>query len=122
MRLIEDHPERVGYLLKERVFAAAVLVDALRRSATARRWSTRRSSRDWSAGAPRRSTDRLTDESARSCRWSPRACRTGRSRRACSSPTRTVEAHVTQIFAKLDLDPGPDSHRRVLAVLALLRS
>ena len=31
MRLLEAHPEKVGYLLKERVFAAAVLVDALRR-------------------------------------------------------------------------------------------
>jgi DNA-binding NarL/FixJ family response regulator len=31
MRLIEDHPERVGYLLKERIFDIAVLVDALRR-------------------------------------------------------------------------------------------
>jgi len=31
MRLIEDHPERVGYLLKERVFDVAILVDALRR-------------------------------------------------------------------------------------------
>jgi hypothetical protein len=33
MRLIQDHPERVGYLLKERVFDAAILVDALRRIA-----------------------------------------------------------------------------------------
>jgi DNA-binding NarL/FixJ family response regulator len=31
MRLLDEHPERVGYLLKERVFDAAVLVDALRR-------------------------------------------------------------------------------------------
>ena len=31
LRLIEEHPERVGYLLKERVFDVAVLVDALRR-------------------------------------------------------------------------------------------
>ena len=31
MRLLEEHPERVGYLLKQRVFDAAVLVDALRR-------------------------------------------------------------------------------------------
>jgi len=31
MRLIEDHPERVGYLLKERVFDVALLLDALRR-------------------------------------------------------------------------------------------
>ena len=31
MRLLEQHPDKVGYLLKERVFAAAVLVDAVRR-------------------------------------------------------------------------------------------
>src|SRR3954447_23573473 len=31
LRLVEEHPERVGYLLKERVFDAALLVDALRR-------------------------------------------------------------------------------------------
>ena len=31
MRLLEDHPEGTGYLLKERVSDIAVLVDALRR-------------------------------------------------------------------------------------------
>ncbi len=31
LRLINDHPERVGYLLEARVFDVAVLVDALRR-------------------------------------------------------------------------------------------
>ena len=31
MRLIEQHPERVGYLLKQRIFDGAILVDALRR-------------------------------------------------------------------------------------------
>ncbi len=31
MRLLEDHPESVGYLLKDRVSNIAVLVDALRR-------------------------------------------------------------------------------------------
>ena len=35
---------------------------------------------------------------------------------------KTVEAHVGRVFAKLGLDESPDYHRRVLAVLAFLRS
>jgi DNA-binding NarL/FixJ family response regulator len=35
---------------------------------------------------------------------------------------RTVEAASAQVFRKLDLEPDRDSNRRVLAVLALLRS
>jgi hypothetical protein len=33
-----------------------------------------------------------------------------------------VETHVANIFGKLRLQPAPDDHRRVLAVLAYLRS
>ena len=35
---------------------------------------------------------------------------------------RAVEKHVTNIFTKLQLRPSTDAHRRVLAVLAFLRS
>lgn len=35
---------------------------------------------------------------------------------------KTVEAHVRSVFTKLDLMPGAGDHRRVLAVLAFLRS
>jgi DNA-binding NarL/FixJ family response regulator len=35
---------------------------------------------------------------------------------------KTIETHIHQIFQKLRLDGSPDSHRRVLAVLAFLRS
>ena len=35
---------------------------------------------------------------------------------------RAVEKHVTSIFSKLDLAPTVEDHRRVLAVLAYMRS
>jgi DNA-binding NarL/FixJ family response regulator len=50
----------------------------------------------------------------------------GRSNSALSAElclsTKTVEAHVRSIFTKLDLAPDAGDHRRVLAVLAFLRS
>ena len=35
---------------------------------------------------------------------------------------RTIDAHVKQIFLELGIDANPQSHRRVLAVLANLRA
>ena len=122
MRLLEEHPERVGYLLKQRVFDVAILVDALRRIAdgetvvdptiVARLF-----------GRQRRQ-DPLAELTARE-REVLALVAEGLSNRAIASrlvvTERTVEAHVTQIFLKLGLDVDPDSHRRVRAVLAYLR-
>ena len=123
LRLLEDHPERVGYLLKQRVFDVAILIDALRRVAEGETVVdptivTRVFGR-------RRRDDPLTELTDRE-REVLALVAEGLSNRAIASrlfvTERTVEAHVKQIFLKLGLEVNPESHRRVLAVLAYLRS
>jgi DNA-binding NarL/FixJ family response regulator len=122
MQLLEEHPERIGYLLKERVFDVAVVVDALRRL-----------SEGESVVDPtivsrllgrRRQASPLDELTARE-REVLALLAEGLSNRAIAErlvvTERTVEAHVKQIFMKLDLETSPDSHRRVRAVLAYLR-
>jgi len=123
MQLLEDHPERVGYLLKERVFDVANLIDALRRLAdgetvvdptiVARLFARKRHT------GP---LDQLTQREHEALTLVAE----GLSNRAIATrlfvTERTIEAHVKQIFLKLGLSTDPDSHRRVLAVLAYLRS
>ena len=122
MRLIEEQPERVGYLLKDRVFDIATVVDALRRivegetvidpTIVARLIGRRRRNDPVS---------KLTDRE----REVLSLIAEGMSNKAIAArlfiTERTVEAHVTQIFQKLDLTESPDQHRRVVAVLAFLR-
>jgi DNA-binding NarL/FixJ family response regulator len=122
IRLLEDHPERIGYLLKERVFDVAILVDALRRigdgetvvdpTIVARL-----------LGRARRE-DPLAELTERE-REVLGLLAEGLSNRAIAGrlfvTERTVEAHVKQIFLKLGLNVNAESHRRVLAVLAYLR-
>jgi DNA-binding NarL/FixJ family response regulator len=123
MRLIEDQPERVGYLLKERVFDIAVVVDALRRIVEGEtvidptivsRLVGRRRRED--------PLSRLTERE----REVLGLIAEGLSNQAIAArlfvTERTVEAHVTQIFLKLGLPESHDWHRRVLAVLAFLRA
>jgi serine/threonine-protein kinase len=123
LRLLEEHPARTGYLLKERVFDVAVLVDALRRigedetvidPTIVSRLVARRRLHDPLEQLTKREREVLE------------LVAEGRSNRAIAQALfvteSTVEAHVKQIFTKLALDTGKDSHRRVLAVLAFLRS
>jgi DNA-binding NarL/FixJ family response regulator len=123
MRLLEEHPERVGYLLKERVFDVAILIDALRRIADSETVIdptivSRLVGR-------RRRTDPLGELSGRE-REVLGLVAEGLSNKAIAArlfvTERTIEAHVKQIFLKLGLTVNPESHRRVLAVLAYLRT
>jgi len=123
MRLLEEHPERTGYLLKERVFDVALLVDALRRIADSETVIdptivSRLLGR-------RRRTDPLAELSNRE-REVLGLLAEGLSNKAIAArlfvTERTVEAHVKQVFLKLGLTADPESHRRVLAVLAYLRT
>jgi DNA-binding NarL/FixJ family response regulator len=123
MRLLEEHPERVGYLLKERVFDVAILVDALRRITDGEtvvdptivsRLLGRRRRADPLAQLTEREKEVLA------------LVAEGLSNKAIAArlfvTERTVEAHVKQILMKLDLEIDPESHRRVRAVLAYLRA
>jgi len=123
MRLIDEHPEGAGYLLKERVSDSAVLIDALNRI------SDGECVVDPTIVALLVGRRRRTD---------PLAVLTDREREVLSLlaeglsnsavaeriivTERTVEAHTKLIFQKLDLEADPSSNRRVQAVLAYLRS
>ena len=123
MRLLEEHPERVGYLLKARVSDIAVLADALRRIAEGEcvldpTIVARLVNRPRERGPLAELTDREREDLA--------LIAEGLSNQAIGdrlflSP-KTIETHIRQIFAKLGLGEAPDSNRRVLAVLAFLRS
>lgn len=123
MRLLEEHPERVGYLLKQRVFDVAVLVDALRRI-TEGETVIDPTIVSRLVGRQRRENP-LTELTPREIEVLSLVAE-GLSNGAIASrlfvTERTVEAHVKQVFQKLGLAVRPDSHRRVLAVLAYLRS
>ena len=122
MRLLEEHPERVGYLLKDRVSDVAVLADALRRisdgecvidpTIVSRLVARRR------GGPLEELTEREREVLALMAEGHSNE---GIGKRLVLSP-RTVETHIRQIFLKLGLRDTPAYHRRVVAVLTFLRS
>jgi len=122
IRLIQDHPAAVGYLLKERVSDGAVLIDAVQRIADGEtvvdptivsRLLGRRRKADPFDQLSGRATEVLG------------LVAEGLSNQAIAGrlhiTERTVEAHITKAFQHLGLAEDPGSHRRVLAVLAYLR-
>jgi serine/threonine-protein kinase len=123
MRLLERHPVRIGYLLKERISDIAVLVDALGRIAEGECVI------DPTIVAQllgrQRPDDTLAVLSSRE-REVLDLMAQGHSNPGIAAKlvlsTKTIESHVRQIFAKLDLREAPDQDRRVLAVLRFLRS
>lgn len=123
MSLLEQHPERSGYLLKERVSDVAVLLDALKRidegecvldpTIVARL-----------VGRPREQSvlDELTPRELEVLGLMAEGhSNDGICKKLFLSP-KTVETHVRHILLKLGIGETPDYHRRVLAVLAYLRA
>jgi DNA-binding NarL/FixJ family response regulator len=121
--LVAEATGGVGYLVKDRVADVGRFADAVRRVAEG-----------GSALDPqvlsrlvrrRRHGDPLAVLTARE-REVLELVAEGRSNHAIAGQLviteRAVEKHVTRIFAKLGLEPAPSHHRRVLAVLAYLRS
>jgi DNA-binding NarL/FixJ family response regulator len=123
MRLIENQVSGVGYLLKDRVSAVGEFIDAIYR--VAQGGSVVDSGVVAELLARKRAVNPLDSLTSRE-REVLSLMAEGRSNRAIQealfvSP-RTVETHVRNILMKLGLRETPDDHRRVLAVLAFLRS
>jgi DNA-binding NarL/FixJ family response regulator len=115
------HPQSFGYLLKDRVLDVATLVDALNAVTTGgtvldpdvvSALLGRRHAQNRLAGLSEREREVLA------------LVAQGKSNSAIARQLvltdKTIESHIAHILSKLDLLQEPDSHRRVLAVLAWL--
>jgi DNA-binding CsgD family transcriptional regulator len=123
LELLSESTERTGYLLKDRIADVGTLTDAVRRVAN---------------GGSALDPEVVGLLLGRRRREDPLAALTpregevlglmaeGRSNSAMADALviseRAVEKHVTAIISKLNLPPAVEDHRRVLAVLAFLRS
>jgi DNA-binding NarL/FixJ family response regulator len=120
--LVGESAVGVGYLLKDRVSEVTAFIDALRRVA---------------AGGSALDPEVVARMVGRCRHHSPLEDLTPREREVLALMARgksnqgiaealfvtvaAVEKHITGIFSKLDIADEPTEHRRVLAVLAMLR-
>jgi DNA-binding NarL/FixJ family response regulator len=123
VRLLGDGTRAVGYLLKDRVADVDELVDAVRRIAAG--GTVIDPTVVASLVGRSRSRDRLDPLTPRE-REVLSLMAEGRSNLGIAErlfvTEKTVETHVASILGKLGLESQPDDHRRVLAVLAYLRT
>jgi DNA-binding NarL/FixJ family response regulator len=122
LRLVADGSGGVGYLLKDRVENLDDIAEAIRR--IARGGSVIDPEVVAQLVSRQRSRVPIDDLTPREHEVLALMAE-GRSNQAICDQLflapKTVEAHIANIFSKLELLPAPDDHRRVLAVLAHLR-
>jgi DNA-binding NarL/FixJ family response regulator len=121
--LVRAHPEHFGYLLKDRVVDVEVLVQAMHTIVGGG------TVLDPAVVSHLMGNTGLADQIGRLSsreREVLELMAQGRSNAAVAAELvidlRTVESHIARIMTKLDLHPTADEHRRVLAVLAWLRT
>ena len=123
MELLADSAEGVGYLLKDRVSDVNEFADAVRRVGEG---GSALDPTIVSQLVGRRRRDDPIDQLTPREREVLGLMAEGRSNSGIAEQLvvteRAVEKHVTSIFAKLRLPAAAEDHRRVLAVLAYLRS
>ena len=123
MELLAESAEGVGYLLKDRVSDVNEFADAVRRVGEG---GSALDPTIVSQLVGRRRRDDPIDQLTPREREVLGLMAEGRSNSGIAEQLvvteRAVEKHVTSIFAKLRLPAAPEDHRRVLAVLAYLRS
>lgn len=121
--LVRAHPERFGYLLKDRVVDVDVLVQAMH---TIMDGGTVLDPAVVSHLMGNMGLAAQIDRLSTRERGVLELMAQGRSNAAIGAELvidlRTVESHIARIMTKLDLHPTADEHRRVLAVLAWLRT
>ena len=122
LRLLREPPGGVGYLLKDRVGNLSEFVDAVRRIGNGGSVvDPEVVATLLSRGRPPGALDDLTPRELEVLELMAE----GRSNLAIAErlglTERTVEGNVRIILSKLGLEPAPDDHRRVLAVLTYLR-